>query len=263
MAYFGRKKNILEEAYFPDRYINRITDINSDFFKEEDIKGVIIDIDNTVIDAKKNVIDGLIEWKNELTENDIEVIILSNTVDRPKVATIANLLDVDYFIFGRKPNLGGFNKARKHLNLPAENMAVIGDQIFTDILGANKAGMLSVLVNPLQEQLDYFITKWRRPFEERVLAKYLKFIKETGDNPKKYGHVLKALEQRIENQKRGKDISHTTKLSKIVEKARLEEERKKEKSLGKKDFKESIKQTTNKEDKDSKDYLDNEHKKKH
>lgn len=227
MPFFGRKKNILEEAHFPDRYINRITDIDSNFFKEENIKGVIIDIDNTVIDVKKNLIDGLVEWINELKENNITVVILTNTFDRPKVVKIANLLDIDYFLFGRKPSITGFLKVKKHLGLSTENIAVIGDQIFTDILGANRVGMLSILVNPLQEKLDYFVTRWKRPMEEAVLAKYLKFIKEKEKNLKKYTHILKVLEQRIENQKKENDTSHTTKLSKIIKKAKEEEKNKK------------------------------------
>ena len=242
MAFFGRKKNILEEAYFPDRYINRITDIDSEFFKDEDIQGVIIDIDNTVIDVKKNLIDGLVEWNKELKENGIEVVILSNTIDKPKVAKIANLLNVEYFIFGRKPNSGGFLKAKRHLELSVDNIAVIGDQIFTDILGANRVGMLSILVNPLQERNDYFITRWKRPIEENVLARYLKHIKEKEDNPKKYTHVLKALDQRIDNQERETDISHTTKLKKVVKAAKIEEAEKLalEAEQENKDFKESL-----------------------
>ena len=226
MAIFGGKKNIFEEAYFPDRYVNRITDLDSDFFTKEDIKGVIIDVDNTVIDVKKNLIDGLVEWRDELKAKGIDVVILSNTIDKIKVSKIADLLDVDYFTFGRKPNTGGFMKAKRHLELDVENIAVIGDQIFTDVLGANRAGMLSVLVNPLHEHNDYFITKWKRPLEEKVLTKYLKYIEEKEDNPKKYQHVLRALEQRLENQERENDTSHTTKLSKVVKAAK--EKQKKE-----------------------------------
>ena len=83
--------------------------------------------------------------------------------------------------------------------------------------------MLSILVNPLQERNDYFITRWKRPIEENVLARYLKHIKEKEDNPKKYTHVLKALDQRIKNQERETDISHTTKLKKVVKAAKKEE----------------------------------------
>ena len=226
MAIFGRKKNIFEEAYFPDRYVNRITDLDSDFFTKEDIKGVIIDVDNTVIDVKKNLIDGLVEWRDELKAKGIDVVILSNTIDKIKVSKIADLLDVDYFTFGRKPNTGGFMKAKRHLELDVENIAVIGDQIFTDVLGANRAGMLSVLVNPLHEHNDYFITKWKRPLEEKVLTKYLKHIEEKEKNPEKYQHVLRALEQRLENQEKENDTSHTTKLSKVVKAAK--EKQKKE-----------------------------------
>lgn len=236
-----KKKKIFEETYFPDRYINRITDINSDFLKKENISGVIIDIDNTVIDVKRNLIDGLIEWKDELSENDIKLVILSNTLDKPKVAKIADLLKVDYFVFGRKPNIGGFMKASNHLDIPPKNLAVIGDQIFTDILGANRAGMLSVLVNPLQEKYDYFFTRWRRPLEERILSKYLTYIKENDKNPKKYLHVLKALDQRIENQQRGNDTSHTTKLHKLVKEMKQEEAKKDNIQTKQEEFKESIK----------------------
>ncbi len=246
---YKREKDIFERAYFPDRYINRITDVNSEFFKEENIKGVIIDVDNTVIDVKKNLIDGLLEWKNELVDNDIKVVILSNTIDRPKVLKIAEFLDIEYFIFGRKPNLIGFSKAKRRLGLPSKNIAVIGDQIFTDVLGANKAGMLSILVNPLQEHLDYLPTRLLRPIEETILANYLKYIEENENNPKKYNHVLNALEQRIENQKKGKDTSHTTKLSKILKKVKLEQKLKENKL---KNEKKDEKNKENKENKENK-----------
>lgn len=119
--------------YFPKKYINRLTDLNSAFFKALNIEAVVIDIDNTVIDIKKNLIDGLLDWTNELKKENINVIILSNNIDVLKVRKIANLIEVKYIFFGRKPANIGFKKAQQIAGVECDKIAVIGDQIFTDI----------------------------------------------------------------------------------------------------------------------------------
>jgi len=75
--------------------------------------------------------------------------------------------------FAHKPNKKGFKKAKELLNLQEENIAVVGDQIFTDVLGGNKSKMFTILVKPLDER-DILITRVKRPFEKAVINRYLR-----------------------------------------------------------------------------------------
>lgn len=59
------------------------------------------------------------------------------------------------------------------MELPSEQIAVVGDQIFTDVIGANRAKMFSILVKPINEK-DIWVTKIKRPIENRIIQKYLK-----------------------------------------------------------------------------------------
>ena len=73
-----------------------------------------------------------------------------------------------------KPFKKGFLKAQKKLELEAKNIAAVGDQIFTDVIGANRCKMISILVEPVDRTTDLLITKWKRPLEDLIIKRYLK-----------------------------------------------------------------------------------------
>ena len=73
-----------------------------------------------------------------------------------------------------KPFKKGFLKAQKKLKLDVKNIAAVGDQIFTDVIGANRCKMVSILVEPVDRSTDLLITKWKRPLEDLIIKKYLK-----------------------------------------------------------------------------------------
>lgn len=82
-----------------------------------------------------------------------------------------------YFYFGKKPLKFGFNKARRKLELNSKNIAVVGDQIMTDIIGANRCNMFSILVKPIKEK-DFLITRIKRPIENFIIKSYYKKVAE-------------------------------------------------------------------------------------
>lgn len=159
--------------FYPDYYFKNITKINIELLKKDKIKGLILDVDNTLIDYEHNLIDGLLEWYKEVKNNDIKVCILSNSNKKEKVRKIAGKLEVPYIFFGTKPLKRGFKKATNILQLKNEEIVVIGDQIFTDVLGANRCRMKSILVEPISEK-DIIITVIKRPIEKYIINKYLK-----------------------------------------------------------------------------------------
>ena len=156
---------------YPDGYFDSVRDIKIEYLKENEIKAVILDVDNTLIDYYKNFQDGTKEWVEEAKRNGIKFCILSNSNKREKVKQVAKQIDVPYFYFAKKPLKGGFKKAKKLLNIEEKHIAVVGDQIMTDILGANRCKMFSILVKPIMEK-DIIITKIKRPIENWIIKKY-------------------------------------------------------------------------------------------
>lgn len=160
---------------YPKLYCKNVIKITPEYLKENNIKALILDVDNTLLDFDLKIVDGLKDWHEDMKKNDIKCIILSNSNKTTKVKMVADLLGINYIKFAMKPLKRGFKKAQKELNLPNENIAVVGDQIFTDVIGANSSKMHSILVEPLAEK-DLWMTRFKRPIEELVIKKYLKKI---------------------------------------------------------------------------------------
>lgn len=158
---------------YPNVYLTNIKEITLEFLNKHKIKGLILDVDNTLIDYDKNLLEGAKEWCDNLKQNNIKICILSNTNKVKKVEKVAKILDLEYLYFAHKPNKKGFYKAQKLLGLKVEEIATVGDQVFTDVLGGNKVGMFTILTKPIDER-DIIITKIKRPFEKIVIKKYLK-----------------------------------------------------------------------------------------
>ena len=158
---------------YPKEYVKSVKDINIDFLKKHNIKGLILDVDNTLISLDKKMPAGISEWVKSMKNNGIKICILSNSNKLNKVEAVAKIIDVPYIFFGKKPFKTGFLRARDILKLENENIAVIGDQIFTDVWGANRSGMFSILVKPIEEK-DYLITRIKRPLENFIIKRYEK-----------------------------------------------------------------------------------------
>lgn len=162
---------------YPNIYCNKITDITVDVLEKNKIRGLAIDVDNTLIDYDRNLLEGVKDWIENIKSHDVKCMILSNTNKYDKVKKIAETLDIPYIYFAKKPLKYGFKKAAKLLELPNEQIGVIGDQIFTDVLGANRCKMFSILVNPIAEK-DIFITRVKRPLESKIIKAYVKSLEE-------------------------------------------------------------------------------------
>ena len=158
---------------YPDAYLENVKEITLDFLNKNNIKGLILDIDNTLIDYDKKILNGADIWCENLKQNGIKICILSNTNKVKKVEKVAKILNLEYIYFAHKPSKKGFIKAKNILNLDAKNIASVGDQVFTDVWGAHRVGMYSILTKPIDKR-DIIITKIKRPFEKIVIKKYIK-----------------------------------------------------------------------------------------
>lgn len=162
---------------YPNIYLKNVQEITCQMLQENGILGVILDVDNTLIDYYKNMPKGVKEWCESLKEKGIKFCIASNSNKKEKVQMVANKLEVPYIYFAKKPLKQGLRKACKIMELEPKNVAVVGDQIFTDVLGANRTGMYSILVEPIEEK-DILITVIKRPIENYIKKKYQEKTKE-------------------------------------------------------------------------------------
>ena len=121
----------------------------------------------------KNYLIGANKWCNNLKKSGIKFYILSNTNKKEKVEKVASCLDIPYIMFAKKPFKKGFLKAKENLGIEASKIAVAGDQIMTDVIGANRAGMYSILTMPIDKR-DIFMTRIKRPIENIIIRRYLK-----------------------------------------------------------------------------------------
>jgi HAD superfamily phosphatase (TIGR01668 family) len=158
---------------YPDIYLKNVKEITIELLRKHEIKGLILDIDNTLIDYDKKILDGAKEWCDNLKRQGIKMCILSNTNKVQKVKKVADALDLKYEYFAHKPSKKGFKKVKKLLQLETSNIAVVGDQIFTDVLGGNRSHMKTILTEPIDAR-DILITRIKRPFERIFINRYIK-----------------------------------------------------------------------------------------
>ena len=160
----------------PDAYLKNVQEITIEFLNKNDIKALILDVDNTLIDYYKNLSDEVINWAKELKNQGIKMYILSNTNKKGKVETVAKKLELEYINFAKKPSKKGFLEVKEKLDIDSKNIGVVGDQIFTDVIGGNRCKMFTILVDPVTPK-DYWYTAWKRPIEN-IIKKRIKYRSE-------------------------------------------------------------------------------------
>ena len=147
-------------------------DITVEFLKKNNIDAILLDVDNTVSPpSSKKIYDGVEEWLDEIKKSGIEVIICSNNF-RKRVYPFAKSVGLDCVAMSLKPLPFGFIRAEKKLSVKPKNALVIGDQIFTDVLGANLKRLKCIFVFPIaHEQTRFFRFKRRMevPFLPREI----------------------------------------------------------------------------------------------
>ena len=164
----------------PRAYFTNVREIKLEFLRENNIKALILDVDNTLIDFDKNLSEETIKWAKELMANGIKLYVLSNSNKKQKVKMVADKLGTQYDYFAKKPLKMGFKKVQKILQEKPENIATVGDQIFTDIYGANRTGIANILVRPIHPREEIQIVLKR--YLERVV---LYFYRKSGGKIRK------------------------------------------------------------------------------
>lgn len=152
----------------PDQYVKSIYEIDFSLLKDKGIKAVITDLDNTLVEWNRaEATPEVQEWFKRLDEFGLKVTIVSNNNER----RVRAFCDPEKRVFihsAKKPRRKAFRQACERMEVKTEETVVIGDQIFTDVLGGNRAGIHTILVVPVT-QTDDWMTKANRKMERYVL----------------------------------------------------------------------------------------------
>ena len=162
----------------PTYVFENVAGITPAFLKRMHIKGIILDVDNTMTTHNDPTpTDYSLKWLESVKKAGIKLIIVSNNKPQ-RVEPFAEILGLDYVSNGRKPLTYGMNEAVRRLGFAKSDIAAVGDQIFTDIMGANLAGVRSCFVFPIEPETSIPF-RLKRTLEKPLLPSRKRIIRHS------------------------------------------------------------------------------------
>ncbi len=154
----------------PNFYFDKIWDISPDFLQKNNIKCLLIDVDNTLTTHDNPVPrDEVLSWLEDIKKAKIIPVVISNNTEE-RVAPFASSLGMEHISDAGKPLSKGVKKALQKTSFSKDEMLIIGDQIFTDVLCGKFSGVKTALVEPFElENMPFF--KFKRAMERLILGK--------------------------------------------------------------------------------------------
>ncbi len=169
----------------PDYVFSSIYEITPDILIKNGVRGVLIDLDGTLASnktAQPPYPKDLHTFLKMLKGSGLRVLVFSNNHKR-RVDLFCKSLDTEYMYWACKPLLLGFRRASKRIGVPLNQLAIIGDQIFTDVLGGNRVGALTCYVSTLDQRSPWVNIRCRieRGFVERGKKRMDEEVKRDGN----------------------------------------------------------------------------------
>lgn len=154
----------------PKWWLKNVLEIDESFIKENHLRGFILDLDNTLsMHGSPAAEIGVTDWLAEMKRLGMRLLVVSNNTKK-RVEPLARELGLDYICFACKPLTIGISRALRKMKLPKNSVALVGDQIFTDVLGGNLRGVPTILVEPFH--LENKVTfKLKRKLENIVFKR--------------------------------------------------------------------------------------------
>ena len=159
--------------FSPDLYVSSLAEIRPCHFIDQGIIGLILDLDNTIISWKSCEIDsGMVDLLQEYIEAGLRLCVVSNAFDR-RVTDVLGPLGIPSVSRAKKPRIKPFLKAMHILGTEKDETAVVGDQLFTDVLGGRRLGVYTVLVKPISKY-EFVGTRVVRIAEKILIRRMVK-----------------------------------------------------------------------------------------
>ncbi|MDO8057472.1 YqeG family HAD IIIA-type phosphatase [Candidatus Phytoplasma gossypii] len=161
--------------YIPNFYYDSVFEIPFEYFFRKNFKVLLFDLDNTLIEPYQTTLDNKVY--NFLTNisKKFQIIILSNASNRKLKKILEPNWNYVYLnLFHKKPSSWGFRKVLSLTQIQTQEVIMIGDQLATDIKGANELNITSILVRPLNRKQENLFTKYNRVYIERPLINLIR-----------------------------------------------------------------------------------------
>ena len=158
------------ERFYPGEYVDSTYEIDFERLYEDGYRGVIFDIDNTLVPHGAPADERACALFAHLKELGYHCMLLSNNKE-PRVKMFNDAVQVSYIYKAGKPNPANYRKAMEQMGTDEKNTLFVGDQIFTDVYGAKRAGIRSILVKPIHPKEEIQIVL-KRYLEKIVLYFY-------------------------------------------------------------------------------------------
>lgn len=159
--------------FYPTLYRRCVTDIKAEDLRRMGVRGLLLDVDNTLtIHDAPDLTPEVNAWLSAMREEGFSLIVVSNNKPE-RVAPFADALGLPYAAHAHKPLPSGYKKAAGLLGIPKKECVAIGDQIFTDIMGANLCRIPSILLEPIQPEVQQKFIVFKRKLERLLLKSKL------------------------------------------------------------------------------------------
>ncbi len=147
---------------------NSIISLTPDILMQHNLGGLVLDVDETLVPLKhRQVSEELQQWISTI-KPIVKVWLVSNNISYSRIGTIAQSLDLPYISGAGKPSRRKLRRAVEAINLPIEQIGMVGDRLFTDVLVGNRMGMFTILVEPMLDSTGGSPAYAMRSFEVLV-----------------------------------------------------------------------------------------------
>ncbi len=161
--------------FYPSEMTDSAYDIDYKMFYDNGIRGVLFDIDNTLVPHGAPATDEAIGLFKKIHDIGLDTCLISNNKE-PRVKPFADLVSSKYICKANKPSVKKYKEAMRLMNTDENSTLFVGDQLFTDVYGANRSGIYSVLTKPINPKEEIQIVLKRR-LEWVVLRFYKMYTK--------------------------------------------------------------------------------------
>lgn len=153
--------------FHPDIYVKSISCITASMLTKMGMEAVVLDVDNTLVPHNHPHPTREVEnFLDDMRKNHIKICVVSNN-HYERVKNFCDKINIPYFVHDAfKPLARGYVKAAEIMGVEPCKTAAIGDQIFTDVWGGNRAGCYTVLVEPIDVESESLLIKWKRILEK-------------------------------------------------------------------------------------------------
>lgn len=163
---------MIVEKFYPSEYVNSTYEIDFLNYYKKGIRGVLFDIDNTLVPHGAPADERAKKLFIHLRQIGMECCVISNNKE-PRVKSFADAVGANYIFKADKPSKRGYQRAMQQMKTNANTTIFVGDQLFTDVWGARRCGIYSILVKPIHPKEEIQIVL-KRYLEKIVLYFYQK-----------------------------------------------------------------------------------------